>query len=85
MSRTRLRLANIPIIIGLCLLLGGCTGKTVPATVSKLQLAPSAAITAVSLGRDGRVWFATTRTGPGPTLGYIDESGDIEMTQLDPV
>jgi virginiamycin B lyase len=85
MSSTGLRLAHAPIIIGFCVLLGGCTGKTVPATVSKLQLAPNAAITAVSLGRDGRVWFATTRTGLGPTLGYIDESGDIEMTQLDPV
>lgn len=82
----RLRLANAPIIIiGFCLLLCGCSGKSVPATVSKLQLSPNAAITAVSLGRDGRVWFAVTRTGPGPTLGYIDESGDIEMTQLDPV
>jgi virginiamycin B lyase len=85
MSSTGPRLAITPAIVGFCLLLGGCTGKSVPATVSKLELASTATITAVSLGRDGRVWFAVTRTGPGPTLGYIDESGDIELTQLDPV
>jgi hypothetical protein len=56
-----------------------------PATISKLQLYPTASISAVSLGRDGRVWFAILRNGPGPGVGSIDENGDIEMTQLDPV
>jgi virginiamycin B lyase len=78
-------LVNRPIVIGVCVLLGACTWKSMPATVSKIDLAPTAAITAASLGRDGRVWFATIRNGPGPGVGYIDESGDIEITQLDPV
>jgi virginiamycin B lyase len=78
-------LAKAPLIIGICMLLCGCTGKSVPATVSKLQIPPYAAITAASLGRDGRVWFAITRNGPGPGLGYIDDSGSVVMTQLDPV
>jgi sugar lactone lactonase YvrE len=80
-----IRFPTTPIIMGICLLFGGCAWKSVPATVSKLQLWPAAAITAVSLGRDGRVWFATTRNGPGPGVGYIDQGGDIEITQLDPV
>ncbi|HEY7981802.1 MAG TPA: hypothetical protein VID19_10000 [Candidatus Eremiobacteraceae bacterium] len=85
MPNARIRLAATPIIISICALLGGCALHGVPATISKLDLAPAAAITAACLGRDGRVWFAISRNGPGPAIGYIDNSGDVEITQLDPV
>ena len=56
-----------------------------PGIVTRLPLAPSAFVTAVSIGRDGRVWFAFIRNGPGPGVGSFDQDGNIDVTQLDPV
>jgi hypothetical protein len=83
LNRTRVTMA--PIIVVFCTALAACSWTSMPATVSKLQLSPNASITAASIGKDGRLYFAILRNGPGPGLGYIDEDGDVEITQLDPV
>jgi hypothetical protein len=85
MSRSRICFARLLVIIGVGLGFTGCSAKSMPATESTLHLWPNATITAVSLGRDGSVWFAIARNGPGPGVGSVDADGNISMTQLDPV
>jgi len=85
MRHNSVRSAMAPITIVLCVALTGCSWKSMPGTVSKLPLSPAATITAASIGRDGRVWFAVLHDGTGPGIGSIDADGDVETTQLDPV
>ena len=65
--------------------ISSCSGKSMPAAVSKLPLSPAAVITAASMGQDGQVWFAALHDGVGPSIGSIDANGAVETTQLDPV
>jgi len=85
MQGNRTRFLRVFAIAGLCTALMGCSQATMPATVYKLHLLPSASITSSSLGLDGRVWFAFLGEGPGPGVGYMDLNGDIQMTQLDSI
>ncbi|HEY5093661.1 MAG TPA: hypothetical protein VII69_00935 [Candidatus Eremiobacteraceae bacterium] len=48
-----------------------------PAAINRLGLASTAPITAVSLGRDGRVCFAIAHNGPGPGVSYGQGIGDL--------
>jgi streptogramin lyase len=55
---------------------------TAPSTVVRIDAPFTALLTAGSLGRDGRVWFALADAGPSPEIGFIDDAGSVQIISL---